>query len=139
MNVMLDLETLGTDPGCVILSIGAVRFDGGGVYSKFYQTIDPKSAQLIGLSIDANTVIWWLQQEEAARQALSGSPGVNISSALLDFSQFFGHHSNCKIWGNGASFDNAILSAAYKAAGLIPPYRSRDERCYLTIKNLHKD
>ena len=26
-DVMIDLETLGTTPGCVILSIGAVPFD----------------------------------------------------------------------------------------------------------------
>ena len=27
MDIMLDIETLGTRPGCVIVTLGAVKFD----------------------------------------------------------------------------------------------------------------
>jgi hypothetical protein len=44
MDVMLDLETLGTVPGCVILSIGAVAFDSMTVRATFEVLIDPDHA-----------------------------------------------------------------------------------------------
>jgi len=35
-QIMLDIETLGTRPGSVITSIGAVKFGGGEITSDFY-------------------------------------------------------------------------------------------------------
>ena len=70
-NLMLDIETLGTGPNSVILSIGAVEFDETGVISKFYEAIDPESCTDWGLQIDARTVLWWMDQNDAARKTFS--------------------------------------------------------------------
>ena len=67
-RIMVDLETLGTAPGSVILSIGAVRFDvEKGLLDEFYVNIDVESSQRLGLTIDGDTVMWWLKQSDAAR------------------------------------------------------------------------
>ncbi len=41
------------------------------------------------------------------------------------------------IWGNGAGFDQPILSAVYRAVGVVQPWKFFNERCYRTLKNLY--
>ncbi len=70
-NVMIDLETLGTRPGSVILSIGAVEFDRDlGLGREFYVELNQASSITAGLTTDDATVDWWLDQEDAARDLI---------------------------------------------------------------------
>ena len=39
-DVMVDLETWGTKPGCAIISIGAVSFGPDGLGEEFYTALD---------------------------------------------------------------------------------------------------
>ena len=72
-DVMIDIETLGTDPGSVILSIGAVEFDlkTGKTGEEFYQWIDLESSSNKGFSVSAGTIKWWMMQNKKARQPAS--------------------------------------------------------------------
>ena len=76
-NVMVDLETMGTRPGSVIVSIGAIEFDpqSARLGRTFYQTCSIKSAVDVGLAMDPETVTWWLQQSEGARGELIKAKG----------------------------------------------------------------
>ena len=137
MDVMLDLETLGTTPGCVILSIGAVAFDSAAVLSTFEVHLDPRSCQRAGLTIDADTVMWWLGREEAARIALIQGPAIPLSAALAEFAAWLNPGERpIRLWSKGPSFDAAILGAAYRAAGLVVPWNYQDERCVRTVLDL---
>ena len=51
-NVVVDLETLGTKAGCVILSIGAAEFKDHGVVDAFYRTLSIDSQTERGLKIE---------------------------------------------------------------------------------------
>lgn len=136
-DVMLDLETFGNRPGSVIVSIGAVKMDlaRGHVGDGFYRVIDPADAQSFGLTIDAATVAWWLGQSDAARLAISAPGGwVKLPCALGGFREFIG--DDCRVWGNGADFDNALLAGAYHACGSPLPWRHWNNRCYRTLKSL---
>jgi hypothetical protein len=66
-DVMIDMETLSTSPDCVILTIGAVRFDprGEGVVERLElrPTIDEQTEEF-NRHIDPDTVAWWGQQSE---------------------------------------------------------------------------
>lgn len=85
-RIMVDLETLGTAPGSVILSIGAVRFDvEEGLLDEFYVNIDVESSQRLGLTIDGATVMWWMKQSDAARAKLSEGSGEDVGVALGKF------------------------------------------------------
>ncbi len=134
-NIMLDLETMGTGANSAIIAIGAVRFDKDGIKAKFCATINLQSSIDFGLEIDANTVIWWMDQSDEARKAFKS--GNNLSTVLLGFSEWIG--DNARVWGNGAAFDNVLLSNAYKKTSLPMPWKFWDDMCYRTIKNLHKD
>jgi len=85
--------------------------------------------------------MWWLKQSDPARQALTGGTGVHLQVALLDFDNWCtnqGAWDKLQVWGNGAAFDNVILRGAYQRAGLAAPWRWFNDRCYRTLKSLHR-
>lgn len=137
-DIMLDLETLGTSPGCVILSIGASSFCG--TYT-FYEKISIESSKLSGLVEEPDTMRWWAKQSvEARNESFSGtSPLMGVLGRFSDFYSSIPTKPNEKkfIWGNGADFDLPILAAAYKAANMERPWEPFNGRCYRTLKNLY--
>ena len=134
LHVMVDIETLGTKPGSVILSIGAVKFSEiGGILDKFYRRIDLMDATLEGLVMDVATVKWWMEQDGAARkEALKN--GDKLESVLFEFDAWMDQEA-C-VWGNSAAFDLGLLGAAYEIMGMDVPWDHRKERCYRTVKAL---
>lgn len=130
-RVMIDIETLGTDPGAAIVSIGAVRFSiSEGITDELFVSVDIESCQQAGLDIDANTLAWWLGQSAAARDQLSGGDG--LEAALGDLRAFVGGAG--EVWANSPSFDLEILAAAYDAVGEEPPWQFWAERDYRTCR-----
>lgn len=137
-NIMLDLETLGTNPGCAILSIGAVLFSGGRLHNEFYIRISLKNAQDYGLTIDADTLQWWTQQpHDVFAEAMAGE--YSLDAALFKFRQWLENlhlPPNWTIWSNGASFDAPVLEAAFRKLRMQPPWTHPQERCYRTLRAL---
>lgn len=141
MHIMIDLETMGTRPSAPIIAIGAVAFDHRIVRDEFYVNVDLQSAVTAGATIDPGTVMWWLQRSDEAREALASGQTVDIVTALDKFDEWFDgvrqSHGEIKgVWGNGASFDNAILTETYKRLGFNPPWEFFKDRCYRTIKSV---
>lgn len=136
---MIDIETYGTAPGSVILSIGAVFFDPntGELGAEFYKTIDRKSSKKFGLTTDPKTVSWWLEQDEKIRERLF-IDAAPLNVVLAAFSMWL--KANCPKskypWGNSARFDLGLLDAAYTAVGSQPVWAYWNEMCYRTIMNL---
>lgn len=142
---MLDLETLGTAPGCVVLSIGAVMFDevSGKLGASFYVEINQNSSTYHGLTVDENTLKWWHKQSSEARQVLvntAAKGGVQLPRALNNFAAWLQDESDdfskVEVWGNGSDFDQPILAATYEAASVVLPWKFWNNRCYRTLKNL---
>lgn len=136
-NIMVDLETLGTAPGSVVLSIGAVYFGPEGLGEQFYSVISLEDSERHGLTTDDATVNWWKRQSPGAREVLEAvktpdAPSLKV--ALDSFTKFV--HGTCKIWGNGAGFDNVLLEELYRALRLTPPWKFWDSRCFRTLKAL---
>lgn len=151
MDIMLDLETLGSKPGSVIVAIGATVMDLTRPYvastDSFYSVVDPQSCVDTGMTIEAGTVLWWMKQSESARGAIAGErvERKHINKALLDFSAWIKHQHSMdtrhpgtpvRVWGNGATFDNVLLRIAYEKTCLQAPWSYRDDMCYRTMKNL---
>jgi len=138
VNVMLDLETLGTAPGSVITQIGAVEFDPqvGKLGRAFFRRISIRSAQACGLQIDGDTVKWWFSQGPKAQKQFN-LPSATLPSALQDFSAWMAPLEKESVWGNGAGFDNALLTQAYRLAGQELPWKFWNDKCFRTLKNLY--
>jgi hypothetical protein len=141
---MLDLETLGTRPGCAILSIGAVRFDPSlphGIADAFHVVVNTASCtQRYGLTVDQGTLDWWACQSDEARALLAEAKAsrVGLAAGLGDFTAYVqrqGSERDIRLWGNGADFDPVILRACYEACGIKWPWRY-GARCFRTLREL---
>lgn len=144
-HIMLDLETLGTVPGCVAFSIGAVVFypEERRLGSEFYEIVDINSCLDRYLREEEDTKAWWEKQSEEARVALLEARDPTVATPLVDALENFngwqraqGLKSDLRIYGNGADFDNPILRCMYDAAGVKPYAGAWGGRCYRTLKNL---
>lgn len=137
-HAMTDLETLGTDPGCPILSIGAYGFNfDNDHYEQFYLAIKLSSCFEIGMRPSADTIGWWMGQSDQARYVFKDPQAVHIAEALDMFTLWLNSRP-LTLWGNSARFDMGILEAAYKMCGKNPPWKFWKEGCYRTIKNFPK-
>lgn len=138
-NLMLDIETLGSVPYSCILSIAAVEFDinTGNTGKEFYRGIDLKSCLDMGLIVNASTIMWWMQQNEQAREELATGNKPPIKQALNEFSSFC--DNGYEIWGNSARFDCGILQNAYNKADIPIPWDFRKERCVRTLVSFKPD
>lgn len=128
-RVMIDIETLGIEPGAAILSIGACTFDTDGVGETVHVSVDLESCQDRGLEIDADTLQWWLEQDDAAREILTG--GVPLATALAELREFLETHAYDELWANSPKFDMEHLETAYDALDWPTPwvfYELRDVR-----------
>lgn len=138
-HIMLDLETLGTRPGCVIISIGAVSFDpatqtiGGG----FYTVVNQASCEGYGLTTDKGTLAWWFRQGAEAQKVLTESRkgGETLEQALNYFTEYLAEYpKDVRIWGCGSDFDNTIMAHCYAIVGKRQPWKFTNNRCYRTLK-----
>lgn len=130
---MVDIETLGTAPGSIILSIGAVRFGSKGLGDSFYEEISMRSCVDRGLTFDPDTLQWWLRQDEEARAVLNPAKPMGLDTALREFVGFVGEDT--RVWGCGSDFDNSLIGQACRLCG-IPPLPFWHNRCYRTLKAL---
>jgi len=157
VHVMVDTETLGTDPGCVILSIGAIVFDPHAPWDlvngqeaanrhRFLSLVSLESCLEAGLRVEAGSLRFWLAQEKAAvDEAFAGT--TPLRQALSDFTDWLAAlcpgtdaPTGACIWAHGATFDPPILAAAYKAVGLEPPWdfrKIRDTRTIFEAAGVH--
>jgi hypothetical protein len=142
-RVMVDIETLGTAPGSVILSIGAARAvpsGGAGQYrfEIFGIHIDPDDSVMAGMTIDPATVLWWLEQgDDARREVVKGAKAaVSLDEALKQFSQWLGDVD--EVWACGPDFDLVLITDAYARAGMPVPWRFWQQRCFRTLRSQWK-
>lgn len=130
VDVMVDIESLGTRNGDVILSIGAVAFDyEQGILSSFYEVIDIDSCLGHGLKIETNTMRWWMDQSDAAREVFRVN-GAPLEIVLDDFRTWVPDNTTA-FWANGVMFDFGMLEYAYKLVGKPTPWyfhQVRDSR-----------
>ncbi|EGS5117419.1 exonuclease [Escherichia coli] len=141
-HLMIDLETMGTNTNAPIVVIGAVFFDPqtGEIGPVFYIVISLTDAMNTGAVPDGGTIEWWLKQSSEARAAIL-TDQVKLKDALSQFRKFINEYSDEKfvqVWGNGATFDNAILRTSYERLDIPCPWRYHNDRDVRTIVELGK-
>jgi len=161
-HVMVDIEGLGSMPGGVIPSIGAVRFEvapqrtseyknhesiltESGVYEgrlgkEFYLTIDVLDSLLAGLTTNPETCAWWAKQHPSAIDALdstdmhTGHRQGFRSTLYGGLEDFATFISSAKtVWAKGPDYDLVGLAHAYNVVGLPIPWKFRKHRCVRTV------
>lgn len=143
-HIMIDIETMGKGDDAVITTIGAVVFDPntGEHTSEFYCVTKMREQIDSGRYVDADTLKWWLEQSDEARQALFAPNALPIKEALRTLGVFVykakknANVKKMKVWSNGSNFDIAILTNAYKQYDIEVPWHYRDVRDVRTIVDL---
>lgn len=144
-HVMIDIETMGTSSEAAIVAIGAVLFDPETqqLGATYYAKVLLADAVAKGGKIDADTVLWWLKQDDEARKEITGEGRTEIEIALAGLYVFIEDNTDpgaLQVWANGASFDLPILTSAFTRLGYKPaPWKFYQERCFRTLKNLRPD
>ena len=146
-HVMIDLETLGKGSHAAIWTIGAVKFNPMhcaetieelmDTTERFHVRVSMESSFALGRA-DADTIEWWMQTlRNEPRENILKMPQVDLIEALDGFKEWFGEDK--PVWGNGATFDNVILSNAFSACNIERPWSFKSDRCYRTFKSLAPD
>lgn len=134
-DIMIDFETLGTKSNSVVLSLGAIRCNliTGEIGETFYRVLDLQDQiENYNRVIDGSTITWWMEQTDGARQAFSIPGKVLLADMCESFNKFT--TARDRLWGNGASFDNAILRDIFSNVKInmnIPFWQDRDMRTIL--------
>lgn len=137
LNVMIDLETLGTSPDAPVLSIGAVYFDPatGRMGKEFHVKLNFVEG-CRGRQIDPSTVEWWMGQSDEARSALTSGGSYDQYEALTSFGMFL--KEDVRVWGNGATFDISMLENLYRQLGRTIPWKYYNVRDVRTVVAMAK-
>ena len=130
-RVMVDIETLGLEPGSAILSIGAVKFDSAGQTDEFYREIDVRTCEEAGLIIDIETLDWHII-ECSTFSGRTLTDGVKLATALKDF--YVWAEDADEYWANSPKFDATMLEAAGEPFGVSMPWEYYELRDVRTIK-----
>lgn len=121
-DIMIDIESLNTTPDCVILTIGAVRFDpkGLGVVERLElrPTIEDQT-EIYGRTINEDTLRWWSTQSEAAQEeALGDRDRMSFKDCMELLYKFCWNRTN--VWSNGAGFDCVVMEHAWRQVSERP-------------------
>ena len=155
IDIVIDIETLGTRPGCVILEVGACAINPhtGVIVSNFSRRLDeyfrdPADGRKITTDM-IETINWWHHPDrfETYQALLSrGARGIVLGSKnwkspylrLFAFRHWMmtvtaGHDPEAvRVWGNGPTFDLAILQSAFDRYVITLPWSHTQERCVRT-------
>lgn len=136
IDVMIDIETLGTNVDSSILSIGAIKFKrNGDILDTFFITIKRSSCLELGLIEYKDTLDWWMNIDEGVRKVIFKEE-YDIKEALTKLSEWLGYNSI--MWANGPSFDISILENCYKRCKMNIPWRFWNVRDVRTVADIGK-
>lgn len=121
-DFIIDLETLGSRPDSIVVDISVVVFDSDPTVMQSFNDLcnagrrfklDLKSQRGTRTTM-ASTIVWWKEQDEAAKKNLKASPeDLTVEEAipqLLDYLKKSGVNAwKSQGWCRGMSFDFPIL------------------------------
>jgi len=141
-DIMIDLETLGLQPGCVLLSLGAAAFslnEPGSLGDTFHCNINRTSCVKLDMFIDPSTEMWWTTQSEEAKAGLWNPQPVDISITFYHFFEWIKKHGDVRVWSHGAGFDLPMIHDAARRCGYSMPWSFRNERDTRTLFHLARN
>lgn len=143
IDIMTDLETLGTNTNSTVFQFSACSFDieTFQIYDVFNEIVDLSKLKQNQTVIDPDTVAWWLKEDRFLFAKLISDPDAK---SLEDVIELFGLWINKQsevseavhLWGNGATFDNVMIKYQFNLVGKEYPINFRLERDMRTIVDM---
>lgn len=141
-NVMIDLESFGTDVTSAVVALGAVEFDltAGTLGAEFYQTASLIDNVNNHRTVDPATVLWWMKQSDETRREVTRPDGP-LALLLVKFQQYLegiNIRPLIRIWGNSPAFDNAMMSHCYATFKMEQPWEWWNDRDFRTFAWIYR-
>lgn len=143
IDIMCDIETLGTKVDSTIIQIAAIAFDiKTGKHLKRFNEVADIARNKNPLTVDGSTLKWWLNTDKELLTKLLNAGEFSSEDVLLLFWHWLNglsKEANIFFWGNGIMFDNNMIKHQLEANDLnypVPYYNDRDVR---TIVELASD
>jgi hypothetical protein len=142
-HLMVDIETLGTRPGAIVISAAFVRCidEAHFVLNLSVLNLSVPDQQDLGMEIDPKTHQWWGEQEAKtpgiwARVTENPQPIAAALPYIAQWIQWAAGGSDWLIWCHGAIFDCPLLDELYRRAGLVSPWQYWQVRDTRTLYDL---
>lgn len=142
-HLMIDIETLGTNPHAPIIQIGAILFDSyTGAHLQEYCAnilVTDESCAAFGLKPDQATIEWWAGQPVEIWEStkLGARPLIEVMTEFLYGLGAIGVEKSTPIWSH-ATFDFPLINHHLQLAGLKPLYyrSARDIRTLVDLADI---
>lgn len=144
IDVVCDIETLGTGQSPPVFQIAAWAFDIKTGELKYSYNHKADIAQMT--NIEGGTLKWWLQTNRELLANLVGAGSVSecvhstecdlITSFIFFLNSLKDQYDEVYFWGNGILFDNRIISQKCKDYNLVYPIHYRNDRDIRTLLEL---
>lgn len=140
-ELMIDIETTGTNPGCKVLTLGAFGFAKDGSQVEFYRRFSILRLCEEGFQDDVATMDWWRKKDKDAFDEAFGGKD-DPKEGLAEFKQWcyanfaMGAKDGFKVWCKGIDFDFPILKFFLAHFGHHFPWKFWDQYDYRTISKL---
>lgn len=151
-NIMLDIETMGTQPSGALTAIALVFFDieTGEIGKHTSVTVNLQQELDMGATVNASTIFFWMEQEEQAQNMFKdNNKEVDNYFVCEHIADFVERHvtnyglrlEDINLWGHPVSFDNVMFRQFFERytgdVDSLPSWRN-DKDCR-TVFNLAKD
>ena len=142
VDVICDLETLGTGYDATIIQIAAAAFNltTGEIFETFNECVDITKGSI---NATGATIKWWLETNPELLKDILNRGTQSEAEVLKDFHDWlipddFLQNEGFQVyfWGNGILFDNAIIRSHFEAIGLDYPIFFRNDRDLRTLLEL---
>lgn len=152
LDLMLDIETWGTQAGCAIRQICVTEFIPEVAASKMSEdslvgnsvcvNISTDSCIRHGLVLESDTVGFWMHKDRAKVSSELACDVVDLHDALDMVNAFVEKREYGRVWCQGQDFDFPILRSAYLKAMKaypFPYYKQSDTRTLYHMAELLQD
>lgn len=141
IDVMVDLETLGTGPDSTIFQIAAIAFDirTGKHLASFNKIADISKNVSYEMNVSGDTLKWWLNTDKELLARLLNDGEGSSSELIVEFHTWLTGVSTIgeiHLWGNGILFDNNLIRTQMESQGLKYPVKYNKDRDVRTIVDL---
>lgn len=144
IDLMLDIETLGRGPGCVVTSVAIIPFNLNGSelekeVKKFECYLHVGEQMADGYFVDPDTLQWWLKQDDKVRwKAWAGTTSrVQFQEELTAYIDYIkAEHTSYRIWATAPKLDLGCIHALFR--DMEYPILFSSERCMRTLRETVK-
>lgn len=136
LDVMVDIETLGTDLNSHIIMLAWVVFDMKSHERKEYKLYIHHNNAVVNM----DTLRWWLDTDAELLNNILSKGVVTEKEAIAEFVRIINllkKDADVYLWGNGILFDNGIIKSKCTYYGIPYPIDYDKDRDVRTLLDLY--